>query len=748
MSLALNACINGGSLSRRGLKVACASLFAAAVLLAVLLEPLAGLRAADAEAAGPNRWYLAEGYTGRGFQEYVSVGNAGSTEASVTVTFLFNGARPIDLSYTVPAGSRHTVDVNRVVGPGREVSVVVSSVSPDIAVERAVYFEYGGRPPGSHIAQAAAASSRTWYFAEGYTGPGFDEYVTVLNPGTAPAALTFEIQASCGFEVRSGLSVGSNSRRTFRVNDLAGPDKHLSVKLNSDQPVVAERPMYFEYLGVDGQRWAGGHCVMGATSLEKQYLFAEGTTRPGFDQWLTIQNPNEVPINVTATYQFGPWQGAPATRSYRVDGRRRFTVFVPAEVGPGKDVSARLTSSTPFLAERPLYYGYTRPGLAFQGGHCAIGSPAPRGQWFLAEGYTGPGFEQWFCIQNTSGVESTVDVEYFTQEGGALPPRTVKVPANTRVTILVNEHAGPGLQLASRLTVSAGPDVVVERPIYFDSSLGMPGVGGSGVLFGMCFSPYLTEDPLNGGWVTVERVAYLMDRIAPYTRWIRTFCSQGEWDAMPRLAIERGLRVAAGCDLHTGLDRNQKEVDSLIAQVERGEVDLACVGDEALLAKALSEDQLIGYIRQVKATGVPTTTSEAWNVLLAHPRLAAECDVITANIFPYWEGVPVERAVAYLDYCYREVQKFAPGKKVIVETGWPSGGQVVGGAVPNPANAARYLDEFMRWAYDNGVEYFYFEAFDELWKDCREGPCGSNWGLWTVDASVKPEVGQVVQTWR
>jgi exo-beta-1,3-glucanase (GH17 family) len=729
-------------------RLALFSLVTAAVIALLLAELAAGVVAAPAEAAALNRWYLAEGCTGPGFQEYVCVGNSGGTPANVTFTFLFNDRRPISMSRTIPAQSRDTVDVNLVAGANKDVSVVVSSATDCLAVERSLYFNYGGRYPGSHIAQAVRSTSRTWYFAEGYTGPGFDEYLCVLNPGDRPAALTFDFQATCGEGVRSGLTVPANSRRTFKINDLAGCDKEVSIKLQSDNPVVAERPMYFYYRGTADHHWEGGHCVIGTRSLATEYLFAEGTTRPGFEEWLTIQNPNDSAITVTADYQFGPGQGPPASRSYTVEGRRRFTVFVPAEVGYDKDVSVRLHSQSPFLAERPLYYYNVHNGLVFEGGHCAAGIKSSRQQWFLAEGYTGPYFEEWLCIQNSSEEKSTLTVEYYTQESGPLPARTVEVPGNSRVTILVNEHAGPGLQLSTRLTVTSGPEVVVERPIYFDRALGMPGGMYPDVLNGICFSPYLTEDPFSGGSISVQRVASLMNRIAPYTRWIRTFCSQGEWDAMPRLAIERGLNVAAGCDIYTDLGRNQKEVDSLIAQVKRGEVDLACVGDEVMLMKALSEDQLIGYIRQVKASGVPTTTSETYTEIIAHPRVSAECDVVTANIYPYWDGVAVERAVSHLESCYREVQKAAPGKKVIVETGWPSAGKVIGGAVPSEANAARYLKEFMQWAYNHNVEYFYFEAFDELWKDSREGSCGSHWGLWTVDEALKPGIDSVIRAWR
>ena len=37
--------------------------------------------------------------------------------------------------------------------------------------------------------------------------------------------------------------------------------------------------------------WNGGHDVMGCTSASKTWYFAEGTTRPGFNEWVCLLNP-------------------------------------------------------------------------------------------------------------------------------------------------------------------------------------------------------------------------------------------------------------------------------------------------------------------------------------------------------------------------------------------------------------------------------------------------------------------------
>jgi hypothetical protein len=413
--------------------------------------------------------YFAEGYTGEGFQEYLCLANADDVDAQVAVTFFFSDGTAQEVPVHVPRGYRTTLHVNEIVGEGRSVSARVASEQKVIA-ERPMYFTYGDGWKGGHVSTGAREARTECFFAEGYTGAGFDEWICVLNPGGDPADLTFRFQTEEeGEKIIGGLSVPPRSRSSFKVNDLLGRDYQASCVLESDQPIVAERPMYFDYSGTGGHHWQGGHCVMGATSPDSRFYFAEGTTRAGFEEWLTIQNPHAYDINVQAVYQFGPDQGEPVSRTYNVESGRRYTILVSNEVGLEKDVSVELSSASTFLAERPMYFDYMGTGSHhWQGGHCVIGATYPANQWFFAEGYTGEGFEEWLCLQNTQGHACSVEITYNTQEEGPLPARTVTVPPGTRVTLLVNDHAGIGYQLSCRVQVVSGPGVVAERPIYFN----------------------------------------------------------------------------------------------------------------------------------------------------------------------------------------------------------------------------------------------------------------------------------------
>jgi exo-beta-1,3-glucanase (GH17 family) len=87
---------------------------------------------------------------------------------------------------------------------------------------------------------------------------------------------------------------------------------------------------------------------------------------------------------------------------------------------------------------------------------------------------------------------------------------------------------------------------------------------------------------------------------------------------------------------------------------------------------------------------------------------------------------------------YHKAKAAAGNKKVIItETGWPSSGQALGGAVPSEINALKYFINTQLWATDDAVEIFYFSSFDESWKVGAEGEVGAYWGLWDSKGNLK-----------
>ncbi|HEV2953325.1 MAG TPA: PQQ-binding-like beta-propeller repeat protein, partial [Candidatus Dormibacteraeota bacterium] len=131
-----------------------------------------------------------------------------------------------------------------------------------------------GRPwPGGSDAVGAGAGSTNAYFAEGFTGPNFHEYLTVENPGAAQT-LTAIYDFASGSQLSKTYSLGANSRTTIDVNGEVGYYQQVSTHLSAPNPFVAERPMYFDFPG----GITGGDDAMGVQAPGQQFYFAEGYT--------------------------------------------------------------------------------------------------------------------------------------------------------------------------------------------------------------------------------------------------------------------------------------------------------------------------------------------------------------------------------------------------------------------------------------------------------------------------------------
>src|SRR5207245_5016890 len=106
------------------------------------------------------------------------------------------------------------------------------------------------------------------------------------------------------------------SRRTVKVFDASDPagvgrnvsdpvSRGVSTKVSTSAPggLVVERPMYFHrVIQSPGPEINDGHDKAGVATLSTTWLFAEGSTLPGFYPFLTILNPSTSAASVTITY--------------------------------------------------------------------------------------------------------------------------------------------------------------------------------------------------------------------------------------------------------------------------------------------------------------------------------------------------------------------------------------------------------------------------------------------------------------
>jgi exo-beta-1,3-glucanase (GH17 family) len=260
-----------------------------------------------------------------------------------------------------------------------------------------------------------------------------------------------------------------------------------------------------------------------------------------------------------------------------------------------------------------------------------------------------------------------------------------------------------------------------------------------GGVHGLCFSPYL-EGQAPGAKVSEDQIRERLSIIRPYTRWIRTFsCTDGH-EQTPRLAHELGLKTLVGAWLGTDREINEREINGAIEVARAGHADLVAVGNEVLLREDMGEDELLAFIDRVKRAlpGVSVGYVDAYYLFEKHPRITAACDVVLTNCYPFWEGCPREGAIAYMQNMVRRTRAAAPGKRIAIsETGWPDRGSPFHGAVPSVEGAMQYFVDTFEWVQREGLEVFYFAAFDEAWKVGAEGDVGAFWGLWDKDGRPK-----------
>jgi exo-beta-1,3-glucanase (GH17 family) len=223
---------------------------------------------------------------------------------------------------------------------------------------------------------------------------------------------------------------------------------------------------------------------------------------------------------------------------------------------------------------------------------------------------------------------------------------------------------------------------------------------------------------------------------------------------------------------------NQAELVAQIrlANAYPGIVAALSVGNEKLVewsAQRMQPEVLAAYLRQVRAAVTqPVTTNDNWLYWSKVDRVIAETiDFAAVHVYPFldtfydptkydWrqKNVPeAERARAMIDATIVEAKKqFADARTglvrfgldtipmVIGETGWAA---VDTNGGPNlafrahPVNQKMYFDALQAWAAEGRRDVqgpkaiFYFQAFDEPWKQGDDG-----WGLFNAQRQARHTV--------
>ena len=388
-------------------------------------------------------WYFAEGSTESPFDLWLLLQNPNSTPATAKITYMKADGSQQTQELALLATSRRSIYVNQVV-PNAEVSMKVESDSL-IFAERAMYFGHDG-----HDSIGASTPSKTWYMADGNTRSGFDTWILLQNPQTVPANVTLTFLTSEGKRVTSSLLVPPGFRQSVYVNEIVA-NADLSTIVSSDQPIIAERAMYFGN--------GGGHGGLAASQPARTWYLAGGTTEKGYDCWLLALNPNATTANIKVTYMME--DGSTMASYYAIPPNSRSSIHVNEAI-PATRFGARVESDQPIVVERSTYFA------GGKGGQNIVASPLPAREWYLPEGSTKAPFHEVISVLNPSDQAANLAVTFMKTDGSS-EVRNFSMNPTSILTLDVNKLL-PDTEASTKVTSDV--PVAVERSMYFSDGMG------------------------------------------------------------------------------------------------------------------------------------------------------------------------------------------------------------------------------------------------------------------------------------
>jgi len=445
---------------------------------------------AQSKVLGSTSWFIAEGSTGEGFDTWILLQNPGTTQATVDVTFTTDTGPADIVILAMDPETRTTVRVADYVPDTWGVSTIINSTEPIVA-ERSMYWdsrlEGEGNTPGTPqpfemrsghanlgtsgeaigTSGGGSEGGRTHYFPEGATA-GFDTWILLVNPNWLDAQARVVLMTGSGVVLEKDLVVPAMSRATVHLDEYLPDASEVATEVISDIPLVAERSMYWDpdEVNIEAYQMRGGHSNAGSPTAENNWYLAEGSTGGGFETYILLQNPADTEAPVTAT--FSDATGIANHANLTMPPRTRATLKVSDYVPDNFHISTSVTSDTPIVAERSMYWDKRVVTAAYQmrDGHSTVGVNATGNTWMVPEGSTGAGFDSFVLIANTANTDTDVAVTFMTANGPANPV-LITIPANSRYTVRIADYVPDEFQVST--LVSSSGELVVERAMYWDS---------------------------------------------------------------------------------------------------------------------------------------------------------------------------------------------------------------------------------------------------------------------------------------
>ncbi|KAI0696290.1 glycoside hydrolase [Cerioporus squamosus] len=167
-------------------------------------------------------------------------------------------------------------------------------------------------------------------------------------------------------------------------------------------------------------------------------------------------------------------------------------------------------------------------------------------------------------------------------------------------------------------------------------------------------------------------------------------------------------------------------------------------GAQMLLANVTDTRNALAALNLDKT--IPVGTADAGSFF--NTELLQNVDFGMSNIHAWFANVSIDQSAGWVNDFFQENNVALANslsnqpKMYIAETGWPTASKDVGNESNGPSTASEpnlqiFLDTFVCQANKNGTGYFFFEYFDETWKDAQFGGVEGHWGLFYSNRTLK-----------
>ncbi|KAG6903424.1 hypothetical protein C0995_005447 [Termitomyces sp. Mi166 len=207
-------------------------------------------------------------------------------------------------------------------------------------------------------------------------------------------------------------------------------------------------------------------------------------------------------------------------------------------------------------------------------------------------------------------------------------------------------------------------------------------------------------------------------------------------EAILTYGVDQIAGVTVGNEFMLNYLTDNKESDPNSATGNRGAAILiAYINDTRNMLASLSLPK-----------SIPVGTSDAGSYF--NTQVLSSVEYGLSNVHAWFAQVTAEAAAGWVTSFFEDTNVKPASqlpnmvgllpKMYIAETGWPTkssdaANESNGAGTASVAGLQTFLDTFVCQANDNNIPYFFFESFDEKWKDIQFGGVEGWWGLFNAD---------------